>query len=368
MSRLNRFYKIPVGCIALLALVPGILSSQLIDTVSSEHVVMRMPVGRESLGRDMISEIERCYVFMNRATNQSLPKKISIVVNWDLSNSTFSRRDASLAVGMNRPDPAANLRGLLLHNVGKEIARFGLIELSRGAQREDTEFLFEGMSEILIHEFEHSSRSLEAAWAISQFLDEMHLLGLSTQRSWSSFSGGRRCLRSAAPGITFLTTFRELQGRERPVKFFEELGKASLTKSLEKVFKAPIGDLENIWLKRVREYQVGGEITIESEEPPRLIQTACVPEAGQPGTTLQIRFLFKDLAGNLLTDGIFVKDERTRQVLQAQAAPEKDAEFVVVAIPIESDRPAGQYSYQVTAIDESGNLRMWTGSYKVTRP
>jgi hypothetical protein len=326
---------------------------------------MRMPGGRESLGRDLIPDIERCYTFMNRATNDSLPRRIAVVVNWDLPGSSYNRQDASIIVGMNKPAPAANLNALLLHNVGREIARFGLIELSQGAQREDTEFLFEGMSEILMHEFEHSSRSLDAAWTVSRFLDDMQMLGFGTQRSWSSFSGGKRCFRNAAPGITFLTTFRELQGRERPMKLFEALRNSSLTKSLESAFKAPIAEIENVWLKRVREYRGADEITIAAEEAPKLLQTTYVPDSSQPGTTLQVRLFFRDFPGNLLTDGIFVQDERTGRVLQAQAASEKEARYAVAMIPIESNCPPGQYTFQITAIDESGNLRRWTGSYKV---
>jgi hypothetical protein len=149
------------------------------------------------------------------------------------------------------------------------------------------------------------------------------------------------------------------------MKLFEALRKASLTKSLESAFKAPIAEIENVWLKRVREYRVADEITVAAEEAPKLLQTAYVPDISQPGTTLQVRLFFKDFLGNLLTEGIFVQDERTSRVLQAQAASEKDGGYVVVMIPIESNCPPGQYNFQITAIDESGNLRRWTGSYKV---
>jgi len=254
---------------------------------------------------------------------------------------------------------------LLLHNVGREIARFALVELSKGGHREDTEFLFEGMSEILVHEFNHSSRSLEAAWIISKYLDDMQLLGLKTQRAWTLFTAGKRCFRGAAPGITFLTTFRELQDRERPMKFFETLGNASLTKSLETTFKAPIAELENTWIKRVRERSVSDEITIPTEKAPELLRKAVVPETSQPGTSVQIQLFFKDLQNNLHPEGVFIQDERTHRVLQAQAAPEKNAAYMVAIIPIESNCPPGQYIFQISAIDESGNLRRWTGSYKV---
>ena len=242
---------------------------------------MRMPAARESLGRDTIGEIEQCYTFMNRAIGESLPRKILIDVHWDQPDSGCNQRDTSITIGMNNPDKIVDLNTLLLHKIGREIARLGLLELSGWAQREDTEFLFEGMIEILIHEFDHSSRCLESAWTYSRILDQMQMLGFNAQRSWSVFSAGKRFHRSAAPGITFLTTFRELQGRERPIKLFEALKKTSLTASLAMAFKAPAAELENIWLKRVREYPEADEITIAAEDAPQLLQTESIPEPGQ---------------------------------------------------------------------------------------
>jgi len=367
MRRLHKFFALLIGLCLSVPLSSEFASSQRIDSVSSEHVVLRMPVGRESLGRDMVSDIERCYIFLNRATKNSLPRKMAIIVDWDQPSSSYNRREATIIVGMNRPDPASDLNALLLHHVGREIARFGLNELSQGAHREDTEFLFEGMSEILIHEFNHSSRTLEAAWTVSRLLDGMQMLSLKTQREWTKFSAGKRCFRNASPGITFLTTFRELQDRERPIKLFEALAKSSLTKSLEATFKAPIAELEKIWIQRVREYRVSDEITIAAEEAPELLRTTLAPEAGQPGRALQVRLHFKDLFGNLLPEGVFVEDERTRRILQAQADGEKDGAFVVT-IPVEEDCVPGTYNYQVSAIDESGNLRKWTGHYTVAGP
>lgn len=354
---------IVAGAIGLCFLSPEIAPSQLIDRVSSEHIVMRMPMARESLGRDAIGEIEQCYAFMNRATGESLPRKILIDVGWDQPDSGCNRRDASITIGMNRPDKIVDLRTLLLHKVGREIARLGLLELSGWAQRGDTEFLFEGMIEILMHEFDHSSRSLEAAWTYSQILDQMQMLGLNVQRSWSVFSAGKRFHRSAAPGVTFLTTFRELQGRERPIKLFAALKKASLTASLATTFKAPAAELENAWLKRVREYHAAEEITIVAEDAPQLLQAEAIPEPGQNG--FQIRLLLSDRNGDLFPDGVFVKDERTQRTLQAQASPDKDTEYTVVRMPVEANCPPGQYNYGITAIDEAGNLRWWTRSYAV---
>jgi hypothetical protein len=363
-------YKVPALRCAFLVflscffLLPGSTSAQLIDRISSEHVNMRMPIGRESLARDMISEIERCYGFMDKATGGSLPRKIMINVLWDQAESSCSLQSSSITVGMNRPEKAVNLNTLLMHKTGREIARLALLELSKGAQREDTEFLFEGMVEILVHEFDRSSRSLEAAWAIAKLFDEAQLLGINMQRAWTSFSAGKRCHSSAAPGITFLSTYRELQGRERPIKLFEALKGSGLTNSLAATFKAPVAELEKTWLKRVREHAVVDAITLVEEDAPQLQRIEGNSETS-PGNSLQLRLFFKDRDINLIPEGVFVKDERTGKLIQAQAAAEKDAEYLMAGIPVETDCPPGQYGYQITAVDEAGNLRRWSRRYTV---
>jgi len=347
---------------------PGMSAAQVIDGISSEHLRVRMPSERETLGRDTIADLEICYGFMNRATGQSLPRRIFIHVRWDASDIRCDYQRATIHLGMNARAAAANPRKFLMHHAAREMARMGLLELSQGAEREDTEFLFEGMVKILVHEYEHSSRNLESAWTLSRLLDEMNLLGLASQRSWTAFSGGRRCLRSAAPGITFLTTFRELHGRDRPLKLFQSLRTTGLNQSLTAAFKAPVSELEDIWLKKVREHRIADEITVAADEVPQLLQTELLPGAVPPGATLEVRLLLKDSAGNLLPDGVFIKDERTGRLVQAQAVSEKDADYVAAMIPIGTDCAPGEYPYSVTVIDESGNLRNWRGRYKVVAP
>jgi hypothetical protein len=334
-------------------------------SMASEHIVLFMPSERGSLGRELIENIEHCYEFMNKATNSSLPRKIFIEVDWNQPNASCDWRKGSITLGMNQPAAESDAKGFLFHSAAREIARLGLLELSQGAQREDTEFLFEGMIEILMREYDHSSRCLEAAWVFSKYLDEMKLLGFTAQRSWSSFSGGERCLRNAAPGITFLTTFRELQGRDRPIKLFDSLKKNSFFISLSEAFRAPISEVENIWLKRVREYRISDEITTNAETAPRLLKTVFVPNEAKPGASFQIQLFIEDRDRNLLPNGVFVRDGRTGRLLQVQAATEKEKRFFLAAIPIEAACPPGQFPYDVTAIDESGNLRRWSGNYKV---
>jgi len=364
----NRFWPIlPLFVVPVLIIVffaPGRLSAQ-IETIGSEHLLVRIPADRSAIARDLVSELERCYVFMHRSTGNSLPRKVVIVVSWDQTESNANRQNSYVTVGMRHPSASADPKGFLLHRAAKELARLGLLELSGGAQREDTEFLFEGMTEILVHEYQHSSKSLEGAWAISRFLDDMKLLGVATQRSWTTFSSGNRCFRSAAPGITLLTTYRELLGREAPIKFFEALKKNSLTASLVAAFRAPATEVENTWVKKVREYQPVDEITISAGEVPQLLQTALVPGTVKPGAELEMQLFFKTPKNNLLPEGVFVRDERTGRVLQPQATADKIVGNMVLRLPVDPACPPGDYKYMVTAIDESGNLRNWTGIYKV---
>jgi hypothetical protein len=126
------------------------------ESMGSDHLLLRMPAERSSVGRDLVSELERCYVFMKRAIGQSLPRKILIVASWDQSENICDRQNAMITIGMRQPTATADPNRYLMHSTAKEIARLGLLELSGGAQREDTEFLFEAMTEMLVREYDHT--------------------------------------------------------------------------------------------------------------------------------------------------------------------------------------------------------------------
>jgi hypothetical protein len=350
-------------------LIPGFrpASAQQMGSIKSDHVLVQMALERELLGRELIADIERCYEFMNRSLNEALPRRILIVIDWEQADSHCNHRDARIMIGMNQPLAKVDERAFLAHSIAREMAHLGLLILSQGAQREDTEFLFEGMIEILVHEYNHTSRNLEAAWVTSRMLDEMQMLGLANQRSWSSFSGGSRSHRNAAPGITFLKTFRDLQGRDRPVKFFEELKQKSLVTGLESAFKAPVAEVEKTWLKRIREYQIPDEITVNAGDAPQLVKAEANPEVGKPGTEMQLRLYFKNANFDFMAGNVFIKDGRSGRVFLAQPSADKNAGFLAVTLPIADNCPPGTYPYQTTAIDEAGNLRRWSGTYVVAR-
>jgi hypothetical protein len=364
MSKLFLFFELLFGSLVLHCFVPEISYAQLIDGVASTHIRMRLPVERLALGRDIISEIEQCYLFMNRSLDDSLPRMILLIADWDSSRSISNRHNASIILGMNKPSAYTDPKKYILHTAAREFARLGLQEISGGAEREDTEFIFEGMIELLAHEFERSSRSLESAWIISRYLDDMHQLGFAVQRSWSEFSAGTICLRNSAPGITFLSTFRELHGRNKLLKLFHSLKNTNFLQSLSLTFKTPVTELESIWLKKIREYQVFEEIIISSENAPQLIPSSSFPKSCLPGTILLLQFSISDRDNDLLPNSVFFRDERSGVVIQAQPTSE-NSNYLSINFPINADCPPGNYDFRLTAVDESGNLRHWTGFYFV---
>ena len=137
---------------------------------------------------------------MNRSIGGALPRRVTVTLDWGAAENRCNRRAGHITIGLGRPGAAAGGKDGIFHAIARDMARLGLLNISEGAAREDTEFLFEGMIEILVHEFDLSSRSLESAWAIAKLLDAGEGLGLARQRSWTDFSGGVRNHRNAAPG------------------------------------------------------------------------------------------------------------------------------------------------------------------------
>jgi len=366
MKIISRFIRVSL---ILGILVNGTAFAQQMRSASSKHVVLQYPAEREILGRELSAEAERCYEYMNRATNNGLPRNISVVLDWNASESAWNFRSGRATIGMNQPEVTADARKFLRHNLPYAIARLGLINLSQGAQREDTEFLFEGMAEILTHEYNHSSRTLDAAWATAKLLDETGGLGFSRLRAWLEFSGGRRNHRNAAPGITLLLTQREID-RNRLMKFFEALRKNSLLNALNMAFKAPAAEIEAAWLKKVRAYEIPEEITVQSSEAPILLKIEQVADPAQAGKPIILNLFIRDSAGDIYPEGVFVRDSRSGKTFQArdsvpESGAENEASTYSVAIPVEEDCPVGNYPFQVIMIDDAGNLRQGAGTYSV---
>jgi hypothetical protein len=234
-----------------------------------------------------------------------------------------------------------------------------------GAARDETRILLSGMSEILAHEFFDTVRRLGSAWLFSHYLDRIRPLELKELPGRTEIAG-KNDLRAAAPGITFLTTCRDLFGQDRVLKLFESLARRSLDDSIASVFRMPAAELEKQWLAQIRKFQPA-EITISAEEAPTLAQVRFVPESVRPGSNLGMRVFAHDGFYDLTPSGIFVVDESSGRVFQGRKAGAAEGSFIEFEIPIDPARPDGKYTARVIAADEAGNVRMWETSYSVGR-
>ncbi len=359
------------GSVILIAVCLGIAieahGQRMVDRIISEHIRIIVPAEREWMGRDVISEIERCWRFVNGMINEKLPRQIIITVSWTEKANHISLDESSVIIGMDQPAADPNPRQFILRAAAKGMARLGLLELSRGAyQLEEAQFIIEGMSEMIMREWERNTRSLVGAWMIAYYLDKMHQLSFAVQGSWATFSKGRHTFCTAAPGITFLAAIREQQNRERVLKFLDALKHGGFQEAMETSFRTSMGSLEGAWLEKVRAYDATETYTATTDdEAPVLRQTVTIPPEARPGSTIQILLTLTDKASNLLPDAVFVQDEASGQVFQGSAPSEKAAGNVVVRMPIEAGRQPGTCNYVITAVDEAGNIRHWKQSYPV---
>lgn len=333
------------------------------DRIVSEHVRLSLPTEREWLGRDVIADLERCWRYTNAATGEKLPRKIVVDLNWDKSG-TKENPDGWIQIGMKTPAADFDMRSYLLRSAAREIARLGLLNLTRGTSvREESEFLVEGMSEIIAREYFRSTRGLAGAWIHAQMLDRMGQLGLAAQASWSGFSGDRHDLREASPGITFLLTCRELYGRERTMKLFEALQRSTLTEGIVETFRTTPGALETAWVKKVRAAAVSDSIpSSPDEEPPRLERAACAAVSDASGARLQLRLFARKGPSALLPQSVYLSDDASGRVVQAHLPAGRDAGYFLIEVPIDPAKPPVPFNYRVIAVDEAGSISIWQGS------
>jgi hypothetical protein len=329
----------------------------------SEHVRMKIPVERQWLGRETMAELEKCWSYVNGTLDEKMPRRVLVTVLWDSQESSTNYGESSISIGMADPAASADMKSFVLHRAAVGMARLGLAELSRqGTLREENQFLAEGMCEIIAREYRQTTRGLAGAWVLAHFLERTKRLGLVPQSSWSTFSQGRVDLRAVSPGVTLVTTLRELHGRERIIKLFEAMKKEGLDEALTSTFRSPARVLEQAWIKKVRDYRISDEVTVTSEEnAPRLTQT--VSGTVRPGGKLQLRLSIEDIGRDFSPTSLFVLDEASGQVIEGKTGD--GGRFVVVEIPIDGKRPPGKCDVRITAVDDSGNVRHWNGSYDV---
>jgi hypothetical protein len=351
-----------------LFLVSVLMGQEMDDSIVSKHVRVRIAAERQLIGREAISDLERCWEFVDSATGGQLPRRVQIVIGFQDAAMSVDAARATLSIGMSNPAASRDPRGFLLQNAAREMARLALINLSSGgAAKDENRFLLQGMAEMLAHDFSNTVKRLGAAWAICFYLDRMNPLTLKRLAVQTEATGGNHDLLSASPGITFLTACREQYGRERLFKLFESMSRRSLDESLGMVFKGTTAGLEAQWLARIRNYHPADLTSTTEGEVPALDRITFVPESGRPGENLSMRLYAHDGADDLSPGGIFVVDESSGKVLQGAAGGKGGDRYIQFEIPIDPGRPPGRYRLQVAAVDDEGNIRNWEASYLIAR-
>jgi hypothetical protein len=356
------------ACLGNLCFPPALSAQVWDDNIVSKRVRIRIPVDRQWLGRESVNDLERGWQFIDAASGGKLPSRVLVVVQWQDALSSLDVERATISIGMNDSAATTDPKGFLLHAAVREMARMSLIGLSGGgAAREENRFLLEGMSEMLARDFSNTVNRITASWAISYYLDRINPLGWNLLASRPELSGPVHDLRSASPGITFLTTCRELYGRERLLKLFESLAKKNLEESVSAVFRTTIAKLEAEWWTRVRAYKPA-ELTITTnEEAPALDRIALVPDPGKPGAALGLLVYARDATNDLSSAGIFLVDETSGRVLQGKPVNTPQGRCTRFEMPVEPERQDGRYRLQLVAVDEGGNLRLWEANYLIAR-
>src|SRR5262245_57727619 len=289
--------------------------------IISEHVRVRVPQDREWLAREAITDLEESWQYMHRVTGDGLPKRVLVEIVWDGGESRFYRQTATVVVGMGSPSARAQPLSYLGHNAAREMALIGLAELSRGATlREENRRLADGMAEILTRGYKREAKGLAGAWVLAHLADRIQPLRLQ-EITRPRESGAVRDLYGNAPAMTLLLTCQDLYGRERTLKLIEALRKGTLEEAALAALRTRLAALEEAWLGKVRGYLVPETVTVTSEEDmPSLRQTNFAPPVARAGAGFEIRLVLEDGGGNLSARSVFIVDETTGRVFQAQAS------------------------------------------------
>jgi len=338
------------------------------ESIVSRHLRLHIPAERQWIGRDNISDLERCWEFVHVAAGGQLPSRVSVVIEWQDAATSVDAERSTITLGMNDPSALKDSNGFLLQIAVRGLARLALTNLmGDGASKPENRFLLDGMSEMLAHEFSNTVKRLGAAWTICHYVDKISPLGLMHLSGRSEFAGDSQDLVAAAPGITFLTFCSEVYGRDRVLKLFDSLAQKNLEDSLAAAFKTRVPALETQWLNRVRGYDPQ-EFSISPDEPgPALDRVLFNPDPAKPGAALAVRLYTHQGRSYLGSTGIFLIDESSGKTRQGHQVKPTEGMFTQFEIPVESARQDGKYRVHIVAVDNGGNVCIWEASYTVTR-
>lgn len=339
--------------------------AQYADNIVSEHIVVRIPREREWIGRDTVPDLERCWQFIERAIAGRLPRRVFVAADWRRPLAWTRAGEDTVFIGMDDPAAVSDPRGYLLFHAAREMARMALSKLSGGGvAREENAFLVEGMIEIYAHEFRGSARGIEAAWILSHLLERTEGLGLNRMYRWQEYSAGRRDPCVTGPAVTFLLVCRQLHGREKLLRLFEALRKATPAEAFRQVLQSTAAALEQAWLEEVRRHDAARELLAGAgADAPVLRRAAADPERVRAGETARVQVSVTRGRAELLPCGLFVTDLPSGRVFRARPAGAEGEYWA--EIPIAAGSVAGRRDLRITAVDAAGNVRHWSGSYEV---
>jgi hypothetical protein len=355
-------HKVLLSLLVVLAmrlLLPADTPAQFSDAhIVSKHVRIRVPQEREWVARDAVPDLERSWQFVHKLLGEKLPRWVVVTLDWRVATTSSDADRGTVTVGMLGRAAEADPRRFILHRTARELARIGLLALSRGgAARPECQFLLDGMSEIVAHEFDHTTRALGGAWALARLADGIQPVVLPTAPQPRHDSVSPHDLRASAAGVTFLLMCQEIFGREKVLRLFESLRKNSLEESIAGTFKVSMRNAEETWLRRVRQQPIADAIVTSAEDGPVLRQFVVVPQSGTGQSTIRLWMQIADRTGDTPHDGVFVLDGS--RVVAVQPAAHQGAQGLLAELPVDGQRPAGGHEVRVVAVDETGNVRVW---------
>jgi hypothetical protein len=112
METMFRSGRLLVSALCLLVGMSGtgFAPAQQLGRVNSDHVTIELPAERELVGRGLIGDLERCYVYMNRSIGGALPRRVTVTLDWGAAENRCNRRAGHITIGLGGPAPTPAAR------------------------------------------------------------------------------------------------------------------------------------------------------------------------------------------------------------------------------------------------------------------
>ena len=82
------------------------------ESIVSRHLRLRVPAERLWLGRDNITDLERCWEFIHASAGGQLPSRVMVVIEWRDAATSVDAERSSISLGMNDPSALKDSNGL----------------------------------------------------------------------------------------------------------------------------------------------------------------------------------------------------------------------------------------------------------------